>query len=153
MLIESQVEIQGSASAVWNIISDIENASEAISGIDEVEILERPDEGLVGLKWRETRTLYGKTATEVMWITEAVENESYTARAESHGCLYLSTLSLAQKDDGVSLTMRHETKTQAFMAKLLAPVMGLMFKKTFRKLIHQDLTDIKAAVEAKSEVE
>ena len=39
------------------------------------------------------------------------------------------------------------------MAKLLAPVMGLMFKKTFRKLIHQDLTDIKAAVEAKSEVE
>ena len=153
MLIESQVEIQGSASAVWNIISDIGNVSEAISGIDEVEILEKPDEGLVGLKWRETRTLYEKTATEVMWITEAVENESYTARAESHGCLYFSTLSLAQKDDGVSLTMRHETKPQAFMAKLLAPVMGLMFKKTFRKLIHQDLTDIKAAVEAKSEVE
>ena len=98
MLIESQVEIQGSSSAVWNIISDIGNASEAISGIDEVEILEKPDEGLVGLKWRETLTLYEKTATEVMWITEAVENESYTARAESHGCLYFSTLSLAQKD-------------------------------------------------------
>jgi carbon monoxide dehydrogenase subunit G len=150
MLIECQVKIDGSIQAVWDIISDIEKAAETISGIDKVEILEKPDEGLVGLKWRETRSVYGKTATEVMWITEVMENESYIARAESHGCLYLSTLSLTQEDDGVTLSMRHETKPQVLTAKLLAPLMGLMLKKTFQKLVLQDLIDIKQAVEAES---
>lgn len=41
--------------------------------------------GLVGLKWRETRMLFGKEATAEKWITDAVENECYKTRAESDG--------------------------------------------------------------------
>ena len=85
MIVEVQVTINGSKEAILAVITNIENASETISGIEKVEVLERPENGLVGLKWRETRTLFGKTATEEMWITDAAENEFYQTRAESHG--------------------------------------------------------------------
>ena len=96
----------------------IEGAADAIRGIEKVEVLERPDTGLVGLKWRETRTLFGKTATEVMWITDAVESEFYQTRAESHGSVYVSRLSIAEGESGVTLTMGFEGTPQTAAAKL-----------------------------------
>ena len=66
---------------------------------------DKPESGLVGLKWRETRTMFGKSATEVMWITDVVENESYDVRAESHGMVYLSRLSISQEGDSHILSM------------------------------------------------
>jgi hypothetical protein len=44
-------------------MTDIENASKIISGIDKIEVVEKPTHGLVGLRWRETRMLFGKPAT------------------------------------------------------------------------------------------
>ena len=90
MIVEAQVAINVSREAVWARITDIEHAATTISSIEKVEILERPKTGLVGLKWRETRKLFGKTATETMWITDAVENESYKTGTESHGFRYMA---------------------------------------------------------------
>ncbi len=77
MIVEAQVTINGSKTAIWAAIPNIENASETISGIENIEVLEKPANGLVGLKWRETRTLFSKTATAEKWITDAAENEFY----------------------------------------------------------------------------
>ena len=52
MLVEAQLTINGSKEAVWAAITDIENASEIISGIEKIEIVEKPANGLVGLRWR-----------------------------------------------------------------------------------------------------
>jgi len=147
MNVQSQVTINAPKAAVWQVITDIENAAATISGIEALEVLEKPEQGLVGLKWRETRTLFGKTATEVMWMTEAEQGAFYKAQAESHGCVYLSTMSIAGEDGNCTLTMTHETKPQTVMAKLMSPLMGLMFKGTLEKVILQDLNDIKGAVE------
>jgi carbon monoxide dehydrogenase subunit G len=54
MIVEAQVTINGSKTAVWAAITDIENAAEIISGIEKIEILAKPANGLVGLKWAET---------------------------------------------------------------------------------------------------
>ena len=147
MIIEAQVTIDGSKEAIWAVIADIENASESISGIEQVELLERPERGLIGLKWRETRTLFGKTATEEMWITDAAENEFYTARAASHGFIYTSTIRIAEQGGGNSLTMTLISKPQGFVAKLLSIPMGLVFKGVAKKALLQDLNDIKRVVE------
>src|SRR5206468_7266412 len=85
MIVEAQVTINGSKAAIWAAITNIENASETMSGIENIEVLEKPASGLVGLKWRETRMLFGKTATAEKWITDAAENEFYKTRAESDG--------------------------------------------------------------------
>jgi len=150
MIVETQVSIDGPKAAVWNVITDIEHATETISGIESVEVLEKPDDGIVGLKWRETRSLFGKTATEEMWITDAADHEFYRTRAESHGCVYISTMSIAGNSGGnagCTLTMRHQTEPQTFVAKLLAAPMGVVFKGALRKTMLRDLEDIKAAVE------
>lgn len=147
MIVRAQVTINGSKDAIWSVITDIENASESVSGIEKVEILEKPESGLVGLKWRETRTLFGKTATEEMWITDAAGNEFYKTRAESHGFQYISTKSISEQDGSSSLTMTHESRPQGFVARLLSFPMGVVFKGAIKKSILQDLNDIKAAVE------
>lgn len=147
MIVEAQVTINGSKEAIWAVITDIENASKTVNGIEKVEVLEKPENGLVGLKWRETRTLFGKSAAEEMWITEAAENEFYKARAESHGFIYISTISISAQDGSNSLTMTHDSKPQGLVAKLLSIPMGIVFKVVAKKAFLQDLNDIKAAVE------
>ena len=64
-----------------------------ISGIEKIEVLEKPSHGLVGLKWEETRIMFGKTAIEIMWITEAEDNSHYQTRAEHRNVVYISKLS------------------------------------------------------------
>ena len=68
MLVEVQVAIKGSKEAVWAAITNIEKSRETISGIEKIEVIEKPEKGLVGFKWRETRMLFGKPAIAEKWI-------------------------------------------------------------------------------------
>ena len=65
-------------------------------GIEQVEILARPANGIVGLTWRETRLLFGKPATADKRITEATEGESFRTRAQSGGFVFVSTVPLSE---------------------------------------------------------
>ena len=73
MIVEAQATINGNKEAIWAAITNIKKASETISGIENIEILDKPAIGLVGLKWRETRMLFGKPAIAEKWITDAAE--------------------------------------------------------------------------------
>lgn len=146
MIVEAQVTINGSRAAIWAAITNIENASEIISGIENIEVLEKPANGLVGLKWRETRTLFGKPATVEKWITDAAENEFYKTRAEDGGFIFLTTKSLSESSGGITLAESHESKPQSMVAKLSIPMLFL-FKGVVKKALLQDLNDIKSAVE------
>src|SRR5829696_6858595 len=128
MLVEVQVTISGSKAAVWAAITDIENATEIISGIDKIEVLEKPASGLVGLRWRETRMLFGKPATAEKWITDAAENEFYKTRAESDGFIFLSTLSMSESRGGITLTSVHDSQPQTIVAKVMSIPMVVLFK-------------------------
>jgi hypothetical protein len=147
MIVEAQVTINGSRAAIWSTIINIENASKIISGIENIEVLEKPANGLVGLKWRETRILFGKPATVEKWITEAAENEFYKTRAEDGGFVFLTTKSISERSGGMTLTECHESKPQGIVAKVLSAPMLILFKGVVKKALLQDLNDIKAAVE------
>jgi hypothetical protein len=147
MLIEVQETINGSTAAIWAAMTNIENAAEIISGIDKIEILEKPANGLVGLKWRETRMLFGKPATADKWITDAVENEFYKTRAESDGFIFLSTTMISESDGGTTLTSIHDSRPQTIATKIMSIPMVLCFKGVAKKALLQDLNDIKSAVE------
>ena len=149
MLVEAHVTINGSRAAIWAVITNIENASEIISGIQKIEVLEKPANGLVGLRWRETRMLFGKPATAEKWITDAVENEFYKTRAEDGGFVFLTTKSISESSGGMTLTECHESKPQGFVARLMSIPMVLFFKGVIKKALLQDLNDIKSAVEQK----
>jgi hypothetical protein len=146
MIVDAQVTINGSKAAIWAAITNIENASETISGIDKIEVLEKPANGLVGLRWRETRMYFGKPATVEKRITDAAENEFYKTRAESDGFVFLSTMSISESGGGVTLTSSHDSRPQGIVAKLKSIPMPL-FKGMVKKALLQDLNDIKSAVE------
>jgi hypothetical protein len=148
MKLSLSTSIDATPAKVWSIISDIEHAADHIQGIDKVEVLEKPKSGLKGLKWRETRTMFGKEATEVMWITEAKVNSHYLTRAESHGAIYVSGLSIAKDGEGCTLTMSFEGTPVTFGAKVMWALTGWMAKGAMKKALNQDLADIKAAAEA-----
>jgi len=146
MIVEAQVTINGSRAAIWAAITNIENAAEIMSGIESIEVLDKPANGLVGLKWRETRMLFGKPATAEKWITDATENEFYKTRAEDRGFVFLSTARISESGGGITLSSSHESKAQGIVARLSIPMLFL-FKGVTKKALLQDLNDIKVAVE------
>ena len=146
MIVEAQVSIRGSKAAVWAAMTDIENAASILSGVEKIEILEKPASGLVGLKWRETRLLFGKPADADKWITEAVENAFYKTRAESDGFVFLSDTRISDGSGGITLTTAHDSQPQGLAATLKALPM-VFFRGVIRKALLRDLNDIKAAVE------
>lgn len=147
MIVDAEITINGSVTATWRAITDIEHAASILRGVERIEILERPPNGLVGLKWRETRLLFGKPASVDKWITDAVEPDVYRTRAEDGGFVFLTTLRISPSGDGVALTSVHETMPQGLVATLQSIPMRVFFRGVIRKAILQDLGDIKAAVE------
>ena len=147
MKVEAQVDIRASRAATWARIADIEHAATFTKGIEKIEILQRPARGLVGLKWRETRILFGKTASADKWITEAVVNESYRTRAEDGGFAFETTRRISGSDGAVTLSETHESLPQTFGARVMAIPMALFFRGTIRNASLQDLNDTKAGVE------
>ncbi len=147
MIVEAHVTINASKAAVWAATTDIERFAQVLSGVEKIEVVEKPATGLVGLKWKETRILFGKPATVEKWITEAKENEFYKTRAEDSGFVFLTTNRISGSDGSVTLTGIHETQPQGFAARLKSLPM-VFFKGVIKRAILQDLNDIKAAVEA-----
>jgi hypothetical protein len=105
MTISEEIQIDANKSAVWAVITDIENAQQTISGIESIEVIEKPAHGFVGFKWKEGRKMFGKLDYVTMWITEAVENEYYKAAAKSHGSEYLSTFTIEEENNQCTLQM------------------------------------------------
>jgi hypothetical protein len=147
MIVDAQVTINGSKAAIWAATTNIENALDIISGIENSEILEKPANGLVGLLWRETRMLFGKPATAEKWITAAAENAFYTTRAESDGFVFISTMRISDRSGGMTLTSAHDSQPQGIVARLQSIPMGLLFKGVAKKALLHDLNDSKSAVE------
>ena len=148
MEVSVDIVINASKEAVWKVITDIDAAKDNITAINSIEVLERPDSGLVGLKWKETRTMFGKEASEVMWITDSEENVTYRTRAESHGSIYVSWHKLEEVEAGVKYTMGFSGKAQSMGAKIMNGLMGWMMKSSTKKALMKDLEDIKAVAEA-----
>lgn len=149
MKIAIEIEIKKTKGQVWKVITDIENSVNTISGIDKIEILNKPENTLVGLKWKETRTIFGKSATETMWITEAKENNYYKTRAESNGAIYQTLLKISDKENATLLTMEFSSEAISLKGKIMAFIFGRMLGKSMKKLVEKDLIDIKTAVENK----
>ena len=148
MKMSVEVEIKAVKEKVWAVITDIENCEKMITGIVGLKVIDKPESGVVGLKWSETRVMFGKEAEETMWITDAVENEYYCTRAESHGSIYATKLSLQENNNVTVLSMTFTGTSDSAFVRMLTVVMGLFMKKSMIKMLQADLEDIKRFVEA-----
>ncbi len=146
MQVKAGVEINAPIDKVFEYFSDIRKAEECINGIDKIEILSDEKSGS-GLKWRETRTMFGEKATEVMWVTAFSPPVSYSVDAESHGMKYHSTYTFSEEGKGTSVEMVFEGTPVSFGAKLTSPIFGVMFKGATKKALQKDMQDLKDLLE------
>lgn len=149
MQLSVHIEINKPKTDVWAAITDIKNSANMIDAILDIEVLHDPDDSFIGFKWKEKRQMFGKDAFETMWITHWVENEYYSTRAESHGSIYATNLSLNETPQGCTLTMEFQAQGQTLLMKLLTKPMGWMMNPSMIKMLQVDLDNIKTFVENK----
>ena len=148
MEISCSKAIDAPAETVWSIMTDLEGFPDAVSGIEHVERLDDGTGFGIGTKWRETRTLFGRTATEDMWVTEFEPGHSYVVEANSHGTEYRTTQRVEPDGDGRSvLVMSFAGTPTGTMAKIMSATIGRFFVGATRKAFEQDLADIATAAE------
>jgi hypothetical protein len=140
--------VNASADVVWALLIDFEGSVDTISAIEKVEILSDDKAFGVGFAWRETRTMFGKTATEDMEVIEVTPGEAYVVEADPDGANYRSVMSVAAKDDGTStVSMEFGADPKGTVSRLFAATVGRLFIGSMKKAIAADLEDIATAAE------
>ncbi|HZW10870.1 MAG TPA: SRPBCC family protein [Phycisphaerales bacterium] len=144
---ETSTHVDGPPQRVFEQITDLAGAPQRISGIKRLEVLTEGPVGK-GTRWRETRVMFGREATEEMEITDFRPGESYTCEAENCGCLYRCTLAVAPEGGGSRLSASLEATPTTFMARLMSALTMPLMRKAVVKAFDKDLADIKASVES-----
>ena len=144
--VETQRVIAAPAQRVWQVFTDIPGSVEAIDGITGVEVLSDGPFG-PGFRWRETRTMFGRAASEEMWVTDAEEPRSYEVAASSHGTDYLSSYTFEEVSGGTRVTLTFSGKPHSLVAKAMNLLTGWLAKGSVVKMLQQDLEDLAGVCE------
>lgn len=142
----SSVHIDAPPDRVYAIVTDLAGAPDRIGAIESLEVLTDQPFG-VGTRFRETRTMFGRRATEEMEVTAVDPGRSYTTEAESCGCRYTCVVSIEPDGGGATLSMSMRAKPLRLAAKVMCAVMAPLMGGVARKAFARDLQDIKAAAE------
>ena len=146
MEIRASKYIAAPIDVTFDVFSDITKAQERVNGITKVEMLSDVKQG-VGTRWRETRIMFGREATEEMEISALQPNKSYEVVASSRGINYHSKYTFTEKDGGTLVEMVFSGEAQTLPAKLMIPL-GYLFKNATIKALEADMNDLKAVAEA-----
>jgi hypothetical protein len=134
---------------VFEAFSDVTKIEERIPAILKVEIL---SDGPVGpdFRWRETRKMMGKEATEEMWFDEFDPPRRYTVKAHSHGTRYLSTYTFEAVEDETVVHMTFSGIPETLGAKIMGALLGWMGKGAVRKMLLADMDALADYVETQA---
>ncbi len=131
---------------VFQAYTDLEKAVDRIPSIVSTELLTEGPFGN-GTRWRETRMMFKKEATEEMWVTGFDPPKGYTVEAASHGMRYSTRFSFVPDDGGTTVTWAFTSTAQSFGAKVMAPVFNLLLGGTMKKCMLQDLEAIRDSIQ------
>lgn len=138
-------DIAAARESVFGALADLPRWPERISGITRLELLtEGPVR--VGTRFRETRVMFGRPATEEMTVAELAPPDRLVLTAANHGtdCRIVHVLTTAGERTRLTLTFEGLPRTLA--ARLLAPI-GMLMKRTVRNQIARDLSDLRRSIE------
>lgn len=141
-------EIEAPVDRVFQKATAFSEFPNFIDGITKIEWLTEGEIGR-GAKFRETRRIFGKEASEVMTITEWEPPALYVTSASGSGCVYRTEFRFTASDGRSRIDMTFSATPQNWMAKLLARMMAPMIKQC-KAAAEADLRDIKAVAEARS---
>ncbi len=148
MKITIETTIAAAPEIVFATIADIARWPDFIEAIERIEML--TSGGLeVGTRFRETRTMFGRSATEEMTVAALEVPARMVLTASNHGTRYRATHELRRAEAGTRLELAFEGVPASFAAKLLS-VVGVLFVAPLRRQLAADLADVKAEAERRA---
>jgi len=150
--LKTTVTITAPCTEVFAAFTDIPASADRIDAITRIEML---TDGLIGAgtRWRETRSLYGREATEVLTITDFQPPDRFVVTAETHGMRYDTIFRFhpcpcdPRDDPATKVDMTFQATPLTRAAKLLAILMRPL-SRAMAKECARDLDDMKRAIEA-----
>ncbi|CAN5599851.1 hypothetical protein BH23ACT6_BH23ACT6_16990 [soil metagenome] len=138
---------------VWEVLTDLSRAASRLSGIESIQIMTSGPYA-VGTRWRETRTFFGRAATEEMWVRSNDPLRSTVVEASSGGAAYITTWRLAPHPAGEDQSTPAGTRVSVeFVAtgpdgaltSAVTAVLGPLGLRVTDKALQRDLDDIAVA--------
>lgn len=145
MRIAVEQEIGAPANATFAVIPDVNSWPVVISAIEKIEVLTPGPVG-VGTRFRETRQMFGRSATEEMTIAEIEPPTRLVLTARNHGVEYTTVHMIAPTDSGCRVTVSFEGKPVEMLARVMAFLMRPLAGH-LKRALQQDLDDLKRALE------
>jgi uncharacterized protein YndB with AHSA1/START domain len=141
-------EVAAPCARVWAIVTDHDATPAVLSSLEELERLDGGEGFGVGTRWRETRTMFGKRATEEMEVTAIEPLDHYTVVAHHGSTTYTSSISVAPLgDDRCRVGMTFHAATSGVLGRVLGATLGRLFVGAARKGLQRDLDDVAAHAE------
>ena len=141
--------VQAAPQRVWDVLADVAHADQTLRGVTHVELVtEGPYD--VGTRWRETRRMFGKEATEEMHVTAAEAPTRTVVEADSRGVHYVTEFTVAPSAGGASRLTMDFTAVPADanpVQRMLGRLLGRLGAKATEKVMAKDVEDIAARAE------
>jgi carbon monoxide dehydrogenase subunit G len=149
MQVEVHHETAAPADVAWAVMTDLERSAAVLSGVTRIERLDDGTGFDVGTRWRETRTVLGREASEELAVT-AIDHADRRCvlEADNRGTHYVSTMAATPTPTGALLQMTLESRDGGFAGRLRARTIGRAVEGMTRSALEQDLRDVAAAAEA-----
>lgn len=146
MQVSLSIDINAPRDDVFAAALDVEAWPDMVSQLSASEILTPGPLG-VGSKFTETRTMYGRTSTEEMTISEFVKPERVVFTSENHGMKYLVVQTFEEIPTGTRMHIEFGGTPTTTFNRLFGPLMAKMMKGTVEKMLLTDMEETKAWIE------
>lgn len=141
------IHIDAPVSRVFEVATDLEGLPERVDAVKKVEILTNGPLG-VGTRFRETRIMFGKEATEEMEFTSFDPGQGYVIEAESMGSHYTSTIRFTPENEGTRMTWSFGAEPLGTFSRIMSMLLLPLFAGATRRALEGDLKGIKDTAEA-----
>ena len=139
--------VQAPVADVFAVFADLENAALRITEIVRIEKLTPGPVG-VGTRFKETRVMFKREATETFEVTAFEPGAGYELTAVSCGAEFRTRFTFTLEGTGTRVDAAVQTRALSLYARLFSPLAFLM-KGMMRKCLTRDLDQLRAAVETK----
>lgn len=149
--LQTERVIRAELEVVFDALTDVASWPDRIEGIQAVELL---DEGPVrdGTRFRETRVMFRKEATEEMTFRDVDRPRGYGLESHSCGAFFRFDYDITPTDDGGTpasrVVLRGTWGAETFGAKVMNALLGWMMTGQMCKAIEKDFDDLKRSLEA-----
>ncbi|MBM3451405.1 MAG: SRPBCC family protein [Armatimonadetes bacterium] len=146
-----EVRISAPAARIFDLVTDFARYPEIFRAIRGVDVLTNGPLD-VGTRFRETRVLFGREASEEMIVTRLIRPRELALESLIHGVRYRSRLTFSADDPETVVTLAFEAAPKTPLAKTLGFLGGPMIAATRRAGV-EDLAALKKAAEASSRID